>query len=237
MKKPALPGLTAAFLLATLSSLSAQSTRQVAFRTLCLQYVDDLKSALAPVKKADAAEVRLFTGGFSPVYTGQFQGGTAALFVDDPSAKEGKRPIAQGKLGSSDRQLFLILPDPQKKLPYRIYCMDDDTASFPMGTVRFLNLAPYEARLELAGAKMPEVKPGGSKTYPRVTAIDEWKMYQARIEFKKPDGSWATISSPSWKSSVRKRDLVIPTIDPATKRPKIYNYQDIPPWLEAPPEE
>ena len=240
MKNPSLGGKIAAVIALAalfLPLARAQSVREVAFRTLCLQYADNLKSAYASSGKGGNTEVRLFTGGFSPVYTAAFTGDTATLYVEEAGAPDGKKIIASGQLAGGKQQLFLLFPDPDKKLPYRIHCMNDDVGAFPMGGLRFLNLAPFSARLELSGSKLDPVKPGGIETYPQVVKVDEWNMYQARIEFQKPDGKWATVSSPSWKASKLKRDLVVATFDAKTRTPRMFNFKDIPDWLEQPPAE
>lgn len=220
-----------------LPSLARAQTQAVVFRTLCLQHQEGIKDVYAPTSKGGNSEVPLMTGGFSVDYQGGFRNGNAEFYVDDSAAPDGKRVVAQGKLASASRQMFLFLPDPDKKLPYRVLCLPDDTAAFPMGGLRFLNLTPYPARLELAGSKLPPIKPGSHQTYPKVSKIDDWNMYQAGIELQAPDGRWATISSPSWKSLDRKRDLVLVVMDPKARRPRILNFKDIPPWLEQPPTE
>ncbi|GAA5481918.1 hypothetical protein [Haloferula sargassicola] len=226
-----------AVVLAVGPAFAQTQTQTVLFRTLCLQHQDDIRTVFVPSAKGGSSEVPLLTGGFSPVYRAAFKDGVAEFHVDDDDAPEGKRVVARGRLASSDRQLFLFLPDPQKRLPYRLHCLPDDLPAFPMGGLRFLNLTPYAARLELAGAKLPAVKSGASQTYPKVTKVDEWNMYQARVELQAPDGHWATISSPSWKSLETKRDLALIMIDPTSRQPRILNFKDLPPWLEPTPEE
>ncbi len=217
--------------------VQAQSASPVSFRTLCVKYQDDIRSAYALSGKGGSIEVALYTGSLSEVYQGSFNDGIATLYVEDSSAPGGKRIVAAGKLASAPRQLFLLVPDPDKKHPYRIQCLPDDVRSFPMGGVRFVNLTPYNSRLRLAGATLPPVKPGSSQTYPKVVKVNEWNMYQAKIELQAPSGKWAPIASPAWKALDAKRDVVIATIDPRNRQPRILSYQDIPPWLEQPPTE
>jgi hypothetical protein len=66
--------------------------------------------------------------------------------------------------------------------------------------------------------------------YPPVRQVDEWNMYQARIDFANAKGDWVPVSSPSWKASTQKRDLVITLLDPVSHYPRIASYKDLPPW-------
>ncbi|MBB5350714.1 hypothetical protein HNR46_000942 [Haloferula luteola] len=229
--------LLAAFLLvvsALVAPMQAQSERSIQFRALCLQYQNDVRSGRVPSGKGGSGEVEFFTGGFGELHQGTFKDNTAVFYVEDSSAPDGKRIIASGKLAEGNVQLFLLVPDGEKDRAYRIQCFADDVAHFPMGGVRFLNLTSFPARLELAGTTLKPVNPGTAQVYPMVTKADEWNMYQVRLELQAPTGQWATISSPSWKALKTKRDFVVITIDPKSKRPKIFSFKDLPPWLENP---
>lgn len=209
-----------------------QEGREVTFRTLCFQHQDGLMEAkVASGKgKGGAFEVPLLSGNFSEQIKARFLNETAFLFVDDATAPDGRKVIARGKLASAKLQIFLLLPDPSKKMPYRIVAMNDDEKSFPMGSVRILNLCPGPVRFNFAGTDMKPIQPGKIVVYPPVKSIDEWGMYQVGIAYGTPEGKWITVATPSWKSVNLKRDFVITALDPRSKQPRISYYKDIPPW-------
>ncbi|MBB5350388.1 hypothetical protein HNR46_000612 [Haloferula luteola] len=206
--------------------------QEVAFRAICISYQEGIRSVYCASGKGGNQEVALYTGSIGEVHQAVFENGVASFYVEDSSVAGGKRVVAAGKLASGSRQFFLVVPNEDKEMPYKILCMADDVRSFPMGGVRYVNLTPYPSRLTLAGAVLPAVKPGGMQTYPKVVKVNDWNMYQAVIELQAPNGKWASISSPGWKALETKRDLVVVTIDGRSKQPKIYNFKDLPPWLE-----
>ena len=153
----------------------------------------------------------------------------------EPSGHPAVRPftqalVADGALGRGERQAFVLIPTDEKTGPiYRVVAFDDSEASFPMGATRVINLAPFPIRLNLAGADMPPIKPGGIGMYPMIKKVDEWNMYTARIDFEVKQDQWVAVATQSWKASERKRDWVITRFDAVAKQPAIRLYQDIPP--------
>jgi hypothetical protein len=209
----------------------AQEARTVSFRVLCYQHVNEVKfvSMVPAAGSAGAAvQVPLPTSGFGEDTKGTFTEGMARFIVENSNPP---KVVAEGKLAKGDRQVFLFLPSSDTaKMPYRVVALDDDEKSFPMGSTRVLNLAALKVRLNFAGADLPPIPPGSIAVYPKVTTVDEWNMYPARIDFENGKGGWKAVSNQSWKASDTKRDLVITTLDPKTKQPSIRMYQDIPPW-------
>ena len=209
-----------------------QNERKVAFRLLCFEHRDGITSARIDVGKDTGKfhEIILLTGNFTNEYKGSFADNTVRFYVTDETKPDGRRIVATGPLALGERQLFLLLPEPDGSRPYRVYALNDDESVFPMGGVRVLNLCPTMIRLNLAGTDMKPIQPGKVAVYPPVRQIDEWHMYQARIDFATATGDWVPVASPSWKSSAQKRDLVITMLDPVSHYPRIASYKDIPPW-------
>jgi hypothetical protein len=222
-------------LMAVAPRLSAQNVpgTEVSFRVLCFEHRDNVTTVLAPGDDAAKIEVPLFTNEFSDPLKARFSGGKAAFYVEEklPDGKIGRKLVAEGSLGKGPRQAFVLIPTEQKTgAIYRIVAFDDAEESFPMGATRVINLAPFPIRLNLAGADMEAIKPGGIGVYPMVKKVDEWNMYTARIDFEVKEGQWVGVSTQSWKASERKRDWVVTRFDQNTKQPAIRLYQDIPPW-------
>lgn len=220
----------------SLISAQAQEGRAVTFRAMCYQHMGEVTEVSLPSPGGEGkTQIPLPTSGFTPDIKATFADGLARFTVDktDPTTgKSGPTVVAEGKLASGERQVFLLLPSPDKKLVYRVYAMNDDEKTFPMGATRVMNLASLKIRLNLAGADLPPIPPGEVVVYPPVKKVDEWGMYTARIDFDNGKGGWVPVSTQSWKTSDRKRDLVITMLDPKTRQPSIRLYQDIPPWRQ-----
>ena len=220
----------------SIACLCAQDDgRLVKFRLLCYEQARGTLKAFVTGPEGRKQEVEFFTGGFGPQIVGKFSGGKVRFFTESigSDGKPVSTIVAEGNLGPAAVQMFLLLPEATDKGPvYKVLTFDDLEASFPMGSTRVINLAPLPIRLNLAGADMPPIKPGGVQVYPRVKVVDEWNMFTARIDLGIEANQWVAMATQSWKASDRKRDWVITHVDPATQEPTIRLYQDIPPWRE-----
>jgi len=210
----------------------AEEGRKVVFRLLCLEHREGITSARVDVgvKPGKFHEIILLTGNFTDDYAISCADNTVRFHVVDAARPDGRRIVAAGPLAAGERQLFLLLPAPSGPIPYRVFAMNDDETAFPMGATRALNLCATPVRFNLAGADMKPIEPGGIVVYPPVQRFDEWGMYQARIDYADAKGDWVAVSSPSWKASTRKRDMVITMMDPESHNPRIAYYKDVPPW-------
>jgi hypothetical protein len=210
--------------------------RSVKFRLLGYEHSKDVIKGSVAGGGGAKLDVEFFTGGFGPQVEGRFTDGKARFFVEspDPEGKPVRKIVAEGSLGTSEAQVFVLFPeaDAADGPVYKILTFDDLEVSFPMGATRVINLAPVPVRLNLAGADLPPLKPGGVQVYPQVKKVDEWNMFTARIDFEAKAGKWVPVATQSWKASERKRDWVITRVDPASKAPSVQLYQDIPPWRE-----
>jgi hypothetical protein len=213
--------------------------RVVKFRLLCYEQVKDVTKAMVAGDGGGKQEVVFYSGGFGPQVSGKFTGGKVRFFTEaqGPDGKPVATIVAEGILGPSAVQMFLLFPQGKDKTPvYKVLAFDDLEKSFPMGATRVINLASCPIRLNLAGADMPPLKPGGVEVYPQVKKADEWNMFTARVDFAIEPDKWVPVSTQSWKSSNQKRDWVITQFDAETRQPAIRHYQDLPPWREpAPP--
>lgn len=216
-----------------LASAQESSGTEVSFRVLCFEHRDNVTSVFAPGNDAAKIEVPLYTNDFSDPLKARFLAGKATFYIEEklPDGKIGRKLVAEGNLGKGTKQAFVLIPTDQKSGPiYRVVAFDDSEESFPMGATRVINLAPFPIRLNLAGADMESIKPGGIGVYPIVKKVDEWNMYTARIDFEVKEGQWVGVATQSWKASDRKRDWVVTRYDQETRQPAIRLYQDVPPW-------
>lgn len=210
----------------------------VKFRVLCFEQVENIQKGFYMGGGGDRQEAIFYSGGIGPQMVGKFVGGKAAFFTETtgPDGKPLRRMLAEGNLSVSPMQLFFLVPQGKPNAPtYRVIAFDDQEKEFPMGSTRVLNLAPFPIRLNLAGKDMDPIKGGENSIYPQVKVVDEWNMFQARVDFFTQE-QWVPVANQSWKSNAGKRDLVVTMFDQATKTPAIRIYQDIPPWRTAVPD-
>lgn len=227
---------TIAILVASVVALPAQNTRKVAFRTLCLEQVKDLDTVflVSGDEAEDDPEVKLYTD-ISQVIEGNFKT-TDALFCTKKTGADGKPVrtiVARVPLGKSTRQLFVFMPGGgANQLPYRIVAYDDDLKTFPLGSVRAINLAPVAVRFILAGATTPAIPPAKYALFPHATKTDDYNMYPAVTEFQSADGQWVKGQSTSWKASSSRREIVVTRVNMKFKQPAVQVFSDIPSWAE-----
>ncbi len=226
-------------LLATQIPLTAQ-TRNVQFRTLCLERVDDIGAVVIPGEKDDANQtIDLYTD-ISPVVKGVFTTPNAMFYIEKGTGADGKPVrvlVGKAPLGKSNRQLIIFYPGPkgEGKPPYAVRCFDDDTKAFPMGKIRAINLAPVPVRFILSGATTPPIPPAKYAVFSSPTEVNDYNMYPVVTEFLSGTGAWVKSQSVSWKASDRRREIVITTVDSHNKQPAVRTFSDFPPWLEAKP--
>ena len=226
--------------LLTTASLAQTPGRKVAFRTLCLERLAGFETVVIPGKTPeDVVKFELFTD-VSPVVEGVFMTGEAAFYIDKPPGPDGKpvrELVGKTSLGNGERQLFLFHPSPPGAggLPYQVRAFDDDTTSFPMGSVRTINLAPVPVRFMLSGELTPQIPPGKYAQFPHSKKINDYTMYPVVVEFLSGNGEWVAGQSVSWKAADRRRDIVVTSVDPRFQQPAVRMFSDFPPWLEKAP--
>jgi hypothetical protein len=225
----------------TLSSLASysQNARKIAFRTLCLGHAGEIRSVVVPGKAPDeSTKVELYTD-VSPVVEGSFTGGEATFFIEKAGAagKPVRELVGKVPLGKSERQLFVFQPGTPGKdsLPYQVRAFDDDVKSFAMGSVRAINLSPVPVRFVLSGEVTPQIPPSKYAQFPHSKKVNNYNMYPVVIEFLSADGKWTKGQSVSWKSTERRREIVVTQVDPKFKQPSVRMFSDFPPWLDKPP--
>jgi hypothetical protein len=235
------PAMTMRLLPLLALALSAASAlgqgRKVAFRTLCLDHANNLTELALPAAKAGEAgtTVPLYTASTSEVIEAVFPTADAVLYVKggtpDKPVIAAKAPLAKG-----DRQLFVLMPGPagEGKPAYIMRAYDDDLATFKLGSVRAINLAPVPVRFVVSGATTPQIPVNKHAIFPQSTKVDEYNMYPVAVEFLSGNGSWVKSYSASWKASDQRREIVVTLVDGKFKQPVVKIFSDIPPWLQQP---
>lgn len=228
----------AALLLTVFNSISpAQTVRTVQLRTLCLDYANDIQSVVIPGGgPKEVLKIQLYTE-VSPVLVGSFTGNEAAFFIEKPPGPDGKpvrELVGKTSIGKSEHQLFVFQPGDGAagSLPYLVRSFDDDTGTFAMGSVRAINLAPVPIRFLLSGQLTPQIPPTKYAQFPHSKKVNEYNMYPVVVEFLSGNGQWISGQSVSWKSTDRRRDIVITSVDPRFKQPVVKMFADFPPWME-----
>lgn len=227
------PSVLFSLALAILTTGVFAEDAKVAFRTLCLGFSGDLNSVAIPGKEPGKfQEVPLYTG-LSEVIEGRFADGEARFYV--PAAGEGEAPrlVAKAKLGTSARQLFLFVPSGKEGKPaYSLKCYNDDLKSFGMGHVRAINASAVPVRFVISGQTTPAIPPGKHAVFPHSQKVNEYNMYPVVVEFLGKGDQWVKGQSVSWKSTDRRREVVVTMIDPKFNQPVVKMYGDVPPWVE-----
>lgn len=224
--------------LATLATATAQSVRQVMFRTLCLEHAGNVHEVVMPGTKnpAETVTIPLYTADISPVIEGAFSGGEAVFYSSEKDDKGNPIVVARGPLAKNNRQLFIFTPTSGAGKPaYEIRAYDDDTTSFKMGSVRAINLSPVPVRFVISGTTSPEIPSTKHAQFAHPSKVDEYNMFPVAVEFKSGDGKWVTGQSASWKATPRRRDIVVTLVNSKFKQPEVRMYSDVPPWLEEQP--
>lgn len=215
----------------------AQTARKVQFRTLCLDYSNEIRSVVIPGAGPDEIlKIQLYTD-VSPVLVGAFTGNEASFFIEKPPGPDGKpvrELVGRTSIGKSEHQLFIFLPGTGAagSLPYLVRSFDDDTTSFAMGSVRAINLSPVPIRFLLSGEITPQIPPTKYAQFPHSKKVNEYNMYPVVVEFLSGNGEWIHGQSVSWKATDRRRDLVITSVDARFKQPVVRMFADFPPWME-----
>lgn len=224
-----------------LVSIAHGQGKKFSFRTLCFSYVDKVSKVYLPdAKSGEMLEVPLYTEVYSLPLEGDSKDSKATFFLtEEASTSEKKTPsLTPVKLPDSSKLLFLFLPNPGKTgQPYRVMAMADDTASFPLGSVKILNLTPAELRFDLgefSGAKGIRVSPGKTAVTTAAKKVNHLNHYDAKVLYQLKPGEFSPFYNSRWRSIGEKRDLVIVYLDPTSKQPVVAIYEDVPPTTEPP---
>ncbi len=216
----------------------AEPSRKVQFRTLCITQLEGLEKVHIPAGKGASKnqEVALYTDISRPI-EGVFTSNEAVFYTlkPDPQGKPMRVAVGKTALGKSARQLFVFAPgsgEGDGKLTYHVLAYDDDEKSFPLGSIRAINLSSEPVRFVMAGTPIPPILPGQSTQFPHAKEVNEYNMYPVTVEFQSVSGEWVKGQAASWKASDRSREVVVTSGDTKTQSQAVKIFGDFPPWLE-----
>lgn len=225
-----------ALLLGLTLATSAQGTRKIALRTLCFAHVEDVQKVfVAGSEPGSSTEVPLFTETFSrPVEVVAIDGKlTFALAAQAAGQAKASAPtLPPVKVPDGARILCLFLPNPGKKgQPYQVVALADDLVSFPLGSVKLMNLTPAILRFDLgefAGSQGVTVAPGKTGTLASIRKVNHLNQYDAKALYQMNPGEFVQFYNSRWRSVAAKRDIAIAYLDPQSKQPMVNLYEDAP---------
>lgn len=210
---------------------AAQETRKVSLRTLCFTHVDKVdKVFTAGGEPGTTAEIPLFTETFSNAVDVLATDGKLTFSLATPGKDVPTLPAV--KLPDGPKILCVFLPNPGKKgEPYRVLALADDLASFPLGSVKLMNLTPAVLRFDLgehAEAKGITVAPGQTGQLASIRKVNHLNQYDAKALYQMKPGEFVQFYNSRWRSVAAKRDLAIAYLDPQSKQPMVNLYEDAP---------
>jgi len=206
--------------------------RKIKFRTLCLEHVGDIKQVqlVAPDGKT-GIPLDLFTSVISKEVEATVTGDQLNFGIPGKDAKgaDGFKPVATAKALASNRQLALFLPGQPGGTPYSVVMVDDNEATWPMGSTRLYNLAPTPVRFDI-GENSKVVAPGKSDIVPQAKKVNALNQCPVVISFADKAGKLIPVNSTLWLSTDQQRSLAISFIHPITKQPTVNSFPETPPW-------
>ncbi|PAW75852.1 MAG: hypothetical protein B9S38_00440 [Verrucomicrobiia bacterium Tous-C4TDCM] len=225
-----------ALLLGLTFAISAQETRKISLRTLCFAHTDGVvKVFVAGSEPGTSTEVPLFTETFSRPVEVVAIDGKLTFAISAPTAGQAKEPtpaLPAVKLPYGSKILCLFLPNAGKKgQPYQVVAVADDLASFPLGSVKLMNLTPAVLRFDLgehAGPKGVTVEPGKTGMLASIRKVNHLNQYDAKGLYQMKPGEFVQFYNSRWRSVAAKRDIAIAYLDPQSKQPMANLYEDAP---------
>lgn len=210
---------------------SAQEARKVSLRTLCFTHIDKVtKVFVAGAEAGTSAEIPLYTDTFSNAVEVVAPDGKLTFSLAAPGKDVPALPAV--KLPEGAKILCVFLPNPGKKgEPYRVLALADDLVSFPLGSVKLMNLTPAVLRFDLgehAEAKGITVAPGKTGQLSSIRKVNHLNQYDAKALYQMKPGEFVQFYNSRWRSVAAKRDLAIAYLDPQSNQPMVNLYEDAP---------
>lgn len=228
MLPPMRPVLLLLTALLAIAPAIAQDTRKVVIRSLCFAHVGGLKELEFVQKDSATIEIPLWLGEPSDDITLEVPGNTVSFFRPDAASEDAPQPVAQGTLGTANRQLLFFVPSGKESPAYRVLAFPDDSGAFPMGSTRLLNLAKVPAVFRM-GEHAIKVAPSRATIAPMPRKVNKYNDYNFEIMLQTEKGLYPVRQTRA-RAVKSKRDMAVVWIDPRTKRARVNLYTDIPPW-------
>lgn len=217
--------------LAGLSSLHAQTARQLEVRTLCFGYSNRVKEVTLAgdpegqslvesklLKYLEPRQEKLTVLGDQILIGEPGEDG-----FDDWSKVRVEKGVAEVLL------VFFPLADEDK--PYKVVALDDSSKAFPLASFQIANMSPKTLRL-IVGENPVQIKPGETKV------MSEFKNKKANGQvayyaYYQEGEDWKRLSTGFWDVLPRKRNFQIAFGNPKSKTVEMRGYEDGLPVMKA----
>lgn len=228
-----------ALLLGLTLASSAQETRKIALRTLCFAQVENIQKVfLIGTESGTSTEIPLYTETFSRSVEVVAIDGKLTFAIVAPIAGEAKPAVPAlptVKIPRGDKILCLFIPKPGKKdQPFQVVALADDLVSFPLGSVKLLNLTPAVLRFDLGeyvGTKGMTVAPSKTGMLASIRKVNHLNQYDAKALYQMKPGEFVQFYNSRWRSVAAKRDIAIAYLDPLSRLPIVNLYEDAPAFV------
>ena len=219
-------------LLATVVPWFAAETsgRTIRFRTLCFEFAAGerevtvsgdptlaSKATIGLTRRLDSSQNQISVTG-EQVVLGKL--GT------NGAGKPAMEAMAVAKLPVSGSEfLFLLVPSGKDSGEvYRCLVLPDDTANFPAGGFRLINLSPAKLRFAMGDERL-ELLPGTIKVLGHISGAAEDGRFAYVVQYQ--DGEvWNRLSTGFWTRRDSIRSLQVAFRDPLTQRLVMRGYDD-----------
>ena len=193
---------------------AAEKAKNPPVSIYCSAYADGLKSVFFK-NRADAyQDIGLSTANVLDAQDPLVEDGRILLY--GPAGEDGKHPVvATVEIGAIRQPLIILYPAAEGgDQPYAAKAVEADSAVFPPGSFKLVNLSPNPVRVS-HGEKVIELENAGDQVFkPEVPAGESLAV---TVDFKSGE-NWALLSSARWAARNDRRTLVCFQLDPVSKR-------------------
>lgn len=223
--------------------------REVSLRTLCLEPVPGLTELWLTGSGGKSVMVPIYENSLSAVIAAKIEGDRLEFFGSDPR-KDRSEPVATVRLSDSARQMLLFLPrdeapedaeaaegessaqdEGDDRDGYVVRAFDDEVEGFSLGRIRLINAAPIDIRFTMAGELQETIPSDGNLLVTQPEGANDYGMYPVVMEYLQDEDTWSRGYAASWRTSDRRREIVVTTIDARFGQPIVKVFSDIPSWL------
>jgi hypothetical protein len=198
------------------SVLSAQEAPTIQVSVFCFRYAGSLQSLELKSGAESTATVELSTANLVGPVKAVVENGSVTFFQKPITEDGAPLPAAAIKLPAGcARAVVVLVPAAEgEALPYRGFAFDHDGRSFPMGSMKIVNLSPYPVRWNIGG-KVTGLKPGGIEGFQ--PKGEPGSNQNVVFQFQK-DERWLPMTTTRWAVRDDRRYLMCIYEDPATRR-------------------
>ena len=213
-RKSIAPLVSLAFILPAIPADAAEKDAKRSVSIYCLAYAPDLKSVFVKSGPDNHQSIGLSTANVIEAKETLVEDGRILLY--GPAGDDGKHPVvASADIAGVKQPLIVVYPSAEGgKMAYESSAVDADSAEFPSGGFKLVNLSPHSVRIS-HGEELIEIEAAAQRLFkPDVPAGDALAV---RMDYKNGE-NWALLSSARWAMRDDRRTLVCFQLDPSSKR-------------------